>query len=443
MTRRGSLDEAWGFYRSHPGPVLRVTALTYAGVVFVSAAFIGAAGLYGLIPAAYLWLASLYWLQAPLARVVEDSRAGAAWRGARGTLDSVYPQLGRITGAGALAAVAVASGFALFFPLALYLLTRWALLVPVVAVEDAGLFTAFSRSNEIVRGHGWRVFGRIALSVLLLLGALVVVGIATGIVAAFVESELVELAAFAALALAVFAVTTPLIALNWTMTYYALRDEVPREVLEERRLRGGRTLDRAWEAYKARPGRAIVLTLPVALGLSAAQIALSRVAGLLVVPATLAGYLWLEGVVAAGLDGLDDGPLGGWLRETWERVGRRVPALLVASLLGGVVLTLTLPLVVGVRFVVAGAAAVVERTSGLRSLGRSWTLVTGQTRRAWKVVFVSGLMVAAVVVLLSSLAFELPLAAYAVVVGANVVTAPYVGLAWALMHRTLMRLPGA
>jgi hypothetical protein len=238
-------------------------------------------------------------------------------------------------------------------------------------------------------------------------------------------------------------VTTPLIALNWTMTYYALRDEVPRDVLEERRLRGGRTLDRAWDAYRERPARAIVLALPVALGLSAAQIGLSRVSGVLVVPATLAGYLWLEGVVAAGLDGIDDGRLADWLRGTWQRVGPRAPALLIASLLGGVVLTLTLPLVVGVRFIVAGGAAVVERTSGVRSLGRSWRLVHGQTRRAWKVVFVSGLMVAAVLTALSSMAFELPLATYAVVTGANVVTAPYVGLAWALMHRTLTRLPDA
>jgi hypothetical protein len=443
MKRRGALAEAWRFYRARPGPVLRVTALAYGGVVFFSAVFLAVAGPYGLIPGAYLWLASLYWLQAPLARVVEDSRTGAPQRGARKTLESVYPQLGRITGASALAALAVLVTFQLFFPLALFLMTRWALLVPVIAVENVGLFTAFSRSNEIVRGHAWRVFGRITLSVLILVGALLAIGIATGIVAASVENEWVELAAFGLLTLVVLAVTTPLIALNWTMAYYALRDEVPREVLEERRLRGGRTLDRAWEAYKARPARVIVLALPVALVLSAAQIALARLSGALVVPATLVGYVWLEGVMAAGLDGLDDRATGDWLRSTWRRIAARGPALLLSGALTGFVLLLTLPLVIGVRFVVAGAAAVADGRSGLRSLGRSWRLVKGQSRRAWKVVFITALMVVGVLAGFALLAFDLPLAAYAVVVGANVLTAPYVGLAWALMHRTLTRLPAA
>jgi hypothetical protein len=68
--------------------------------------------------------------------------------------------------------------------------------------------------------------------------------------------------------------------------------------------------------------------------------------------------------------------------------------------------------------------------------------VKGQSRRAWKVIFVTALTVVGVLAGFSLLAFDLPLAAYAVVAGANVLTAPYVGLAWALMHRTLTRLPG-
>jgi hypothetical protein len=443
VERRGALAEAWRFYRSHPGAVLRVTALAYGGVVFVSAVFLAVAGPFGLIPAVYLWIASIYWLQAPLARVVEDTRSGQPSRRARETLQSVYSQLGRITGASALAALAVVSALAVFFPFALYLLTRWSLLVPVIAVESTGLFTAFSRSNEIVRGHAWRVFGRIATSVLILLGALLLVGIATGIVAAFVANEWIQLAAFAGLTLLVLALTTPLVALNWTMTYYALRDVVPRDVLEERRLRGGRTLDRAWAAYKARPGRLIVLALPIALLLSAAQITLARVYGLLVVPATLIGYVWLEGVVAAGLQGLDSGTTREWLRATLGRTVPRLPALFVSGIAAGLVLAVTLPLVVGVRFVVAGAAAVADRASGFASLGRSWQLVKGQSRRAWKVVFITALMVVGVLAGFSLLAFDLPLAAYAIVAAANVVTAPYVGLAWALMHRTLTRLPTA
>ena len=438
MPRRDALEEAWRLYRAHPGPVLRVTALSYAGVIFISAVLLAVFGPFGLIPGVYLWFASLYWLQAPLTRLVEDLQSGAGWRGARQTLETVYPQLGRITGASALAALAVFVTLNLFPPLGLYLMTRWALLVPVIAVENTGLFTAFSRSNEIVRGHAWGVFGRIALSVLILVMAWIAIGIVTALFFFFDLPWWGGVAAFAAVALAVVTLTTPLIALSWTMLYYALREEVPRELLEERRLHGGRTLDRAWDAYKARPGRLIVLALPVAIVISAAQILLARVSGVLVVPATVVGYLWLEGVVAAGLDGLDSGTTRAWLRTTWLRVAAQLPALVVSGLVGGLLLLVALPIVIGIRFIVTGAAAVIERTGAVGSVGRSYRLVRGQSRRAWKVFFVTALIVVAVLAGFSFLAIGLPLAAYAIVVAANVVTAPYVGVAWAQMHRVLV-----
>ena len=45
----------------------------------------------------------------------------------------------------------------------LVLLTWWILIIPVIVLEGTRAGEAFSRSRELVRGHGWSVFGVIEL----------------------------------------------------------------------------------------------------------------------------------------------------------------------------------------------------------------------------------------------------------------------------------------
>lgn len=447
MGRAEPLRHAWRLYAAERRHVLAVTALAYGAIVLLTAIFFVAIGPYGLLAVAYLWPASMYWLQAPLTRLVEDRRSGIGWRGARATLTSVYPQLGRITGAGALVALIVALllSTVVLAPLALYLMTRWALLVPVIVVEDVGLFTAFSRARELSRGHAWELFGRIALSAFLLV--LIWIAFAAA-VAAFALLDLplwVSLGGFAVIALGTLVGTTPVIALAWTMSYYALRAQVPLDVLRERRLRGGRTLDTAWSAYKARPGRLLLLCVVPAVAITVVQSAVAEVHVLLTFPVTIALYAALAGVVAAGLDGLDGGTLQGWLRQTARRVRPRLLQLLLATVVLALALTVSLPLVVGlfllVRWSVAGPAAVVDASGPVGALARSNELVRGQGRRAAKVVFVSGVVVGATLLLFALMApADLPFATYSLLALANVFAAPYVALAWAYMHRALSHL---
>jgi hypothetical protein len=450
VARADALEQAWRFYRAEWRHVLAVSALAYGGVILLTAVFFVTIGPFGLFASAYLWLAALYWLQAPLTRLVEDRRSATELRGARATFASIYPALGRITGAGALVALIVGAlaGTVALLPLALYFMVRWSLLVPVLAVEDVGLFAAFSRAREIGRGHFGELFGRIAISALLLLLIWIGIAAAATVVALFDVPVWASLGGFAVIAVATLVATTPLIALAWTMTYYDLRGQVPREVLEERRLHGGRTLDTAWDAYSARYGRLLVLCLPVALVITALQVAVGQLHVLLAVPITIALYIALAGVVAAGLADLDASPLRSWLRATTRRVAHRLPQLLLTVVVLAVALAVSLPLVIGlvliVRWSVAGPTVAVEGAGAFGALRRSAQLVDGQYRRAAKVVFVSGLAVVATLVLFALIApTELPFAAYALLAAANIVAAPYVGVAWALMHRTLAALPDA
>jgi hypothetical protein len=68
---------------------------------------------------------------------------------------------------GILAGIAIAIGFVLIIVPGLILLTIWSVIAPSIVVEDKGVFDAFGRSRELVRGHGWQVFGAIVLAFLI------------------------------------------------------------------------------------------------------------------------------------------------------------------------------------------------------------------------------------------------------------------------------------
>src|SRR5207253_1463004 len=65
---------------------------------------------------------------------------------------------------GILAALGIGIGFILFIVPGLFLLTIWSMLVPVIVIEGRAAGESFSRSREIVRGHGWPVFGLILIT---------------------------------------------------------------------------------------------------------------------------------------------------------------------------------------------------------------------------------------------------------------------------------------
>ena len=43
----------------------------------------------------------------------------------------------------------------------------WAVIAPVIVVERRGVFDAFGRSRQLVRGNGWPVFGTVLVAFLI------------------------------------------------------------------------------------------------------------------------------------------------------------------------------------------------------------------------------------------------------------------------------------
>jgi hypothetical protein len=149
--------------------------------------------------------------------VLRDLRERRPDSSASELLASALPPLPAATLAALLALVGLIAGTLLLIVPALYLMTIWAVLLPVLVVERQDVFDAFGRSQDLVRGNGWKVFG-----VVLLLG-LILVGISFPLALALqrqVEGEV----AHVLVGSLVSSFITPFEALVLGVLYYRLRE---------------------------------------------------------------------------------------------------------------------------------------------------------------------------------------------------------------------------
>jgi hypothetical protein len=65
--------------------------------------------------------------------------------------------------AGVLLFLAMLVGTLLLILPVFLVITIWGIVIPVIAVERRGVFAAFDRSRQLVRGSGWRVLGVVVL----------------------------------------------------------------------------------------------------------------------------------------------------------------------------------------------------------------------------------------------------------------------------------------
>lgn len=210
------MSEAWDAYRAHFGHLVSIAFVVYVLIAFLSLLLVALLGWVGVVIAALIGLAGVFWLQGALVIAIDDVRDGRADLSIRETLERVRPRLNTLTLAGLLAAVLIGIGLVLLVVPGLVLLTFWLLIVPAIMLERTGVIRSFGRSYELVRGHGWSVFGVIVLTVLVL----VLVRILADLLGAvFDDNWLVRVV----LDTATQTLTAPFVAAAWTMTYYRLR----------------------------------------------------------------------------------------------------------------------------------------------------------------------------------------------------------------------------
>lgn len=202
-------------YRAHARHLLTIAFVIYLVAAGIEAILGGLLGFVGALLAAVVGIIAAFLLQAALVKAVEDVRDGRADLSLGDTVRAARPYVLLVAGASILAGIAIVVGLLLLIVPGLFLITIWCLIVPVIVLEGRGLGAAFGRSQELVRGFGWQVFGTIVLVFLLLIVvnlviAAVLVGLpdaVRGAISSIVSGTLVA----------------PFTALVLTMGYFRLR----------------------------------------------------------------------------------------------------------------------------------------------------------------------------------------------------------------------------
>ena len=203
------VSRIWEIYRDQFS-VLVSTAVALFAIQFVLTLVLSAAAAFAL--GILFWALSILY-QGMVVELVQDVQDGRRDHSVRDLARSVEPVFWQLAAVSILFGIAIAIGFVLLIIPGLILMVIWSVVAPVTVLERPGVFAAFGRSRELVRGNGWAVFGVLVLVFL----SVVVVSVAATLLAASlgaVGRAFVQWAVDAALA--------PITALSASVLYFAL-----------------------------------------------------------------------------------------------------------------------------------------------------------------------------------------------------------------------------
>jgi hypothetical protein len=165
----GVLDEAWRMYKTFARHLLAIAFVIYLAAAIITALLALAGGTIGLLLGSLVSIVAAFVLQATLVKAVQDVRDGHADLSIGETVRQALPFIASVAGASILAGIAITIGLILVIVPGLFLITIWAVIVPVIIIERSGALASFGRSRALVRGHGWHVFGTLVLVYIIML----------------------------------------------------------------------------------------------------------------------------------------------------------------------------------------------------------------------------------------------------------------------------------
>jgi Uncharacterised protein family (UPF0259) len=165
------IASAFSIYKNHAG-ILIGAALVVFAVEAVLVLVLGPVG-------AILSLVASTFFTGMVVELVRDVQDGRRDSSFSQLFSGVAPVVLPLLGVSILAGLGLAIGFILLIIPGLYLMTIWSVVAPVTVVERPGVFAAFGRSRDLVRGYGWQVFGVIVVVILIALVVTLLVAIIT------------------------------------------------------------------------------------------------------------------------------------------------------------------------------------------------------------------------------------------------------------------------
>jgi hypothetical protein len=208
-----ALSEVFRIYREQAGVLLPVAFWLFLIVAVVNGLTEGDFSLFWIGLVVGLAVGTLY--QGMVVELVRDVQDGRRDSSVGDLFRSAMPVLGVLIAAGILAGLGIGIGFVLLVVPGLFLATIWAVIAPAIVVERRGVFEAFGRSRQLVKGQGWPVFGTIVVAYLIAF----VASIVFAAIGAAVADGVIVSVVFSALA---STITAPITALVAAVLYFRL-----------------------------------------------------------------------------------------------------------------------------------------------------------------------------------------------------------------------------
>jgi hypothetical protein len=210
----GVLGEAWKIYRAHAPHLLAIAFVIYLAAAIAAGVLALAGGIFGALLGSVVEVFAAFLVQAALVKAVQDVRDGRADLSVGETVSAATPYIWPVAAASILAGIAITIGFVLIIVPGLYLITIWAVIVPVVVIERSGALASFGRSRQLVQGSGWHVFGTLVVVFVILLAVDIVLGLIFVALPVLLRSGLSTVVSGT--------IVAPFLALVVTLIYYRL-----------------------------------------------------------------------------------------------------------------------------------------------------------------------------------------------------------------------------
>jgi hypothetical protein len=173
----GVFGEAWRMYKAHAPHLIVIAFVIYLAAAILDGLISLAGGFLVSFLGSIISLLAGFLVQASLVKAVQDVRDGRADLSLSETVSAALPSILPVAAVAIMAGIAITIGFLLIIVPGLYLITIWAVIVPVIVIERSGIFQSFGRSQQLVRGRGWNVFGTLVLVWLITIVLSIVLGL--------------------------------------------------------------------------------------------------------------------------------------------------------------------------------------------------------------------------------------------------------------------------
>ncbi len=162
-----TISEVFVLYREHAGVLLGLAAAVFVFTGLISALLYSTGSIFLIFLSLAVDIVAITLYTGMVVKLADDVRGGRPASSINDLIGSAAPAIVPLIVNGFLKGIAVAIGLILLIAPGLYLLTIWAVTAPAIVLERLNGIAAFGRSQALVKGEGWNVFGVIVIAFLI------------------------------------------------------------------------------------------------------------------------------------------------------------------------------------------------------------------------------------------------------------------------------------